>query len=157
MSHSLAEISHLGVDAQHHSGFANDVASHAYAHQLINGIIVSLSNAVTNVAFNTDDRPLLLVLLSSNLVSEIPSTVEYLAKDNGEVVLVHVLQSLADYVAQATETLLQGFEDIVDPADLKAASPDGWHSDGTTNTTETFGNNVLTYTAIPEVFGIRWV
>jgi hypothetical protein len=27
--------SHLGVDAQYHSGFANDVASHAYAHQLI--------------------------------------------------------------------------------------------------------------------------
>ncbi|KAJ7787664.1 Fungalysin metallopeptidase-domain-containing protein [Mycena olivaceomarginata] len=191
--------SHLGVDAQYHSGFANDVASHAYAHQLINGIIVS--NAVTNVAFNTDDKVVAVgssfvkpskvadatpsvsfddakttaeTALEGTYVSEIPSTVEYLAKDNGEVVLVHVLQvrneeagtwynafvnahtnaleSLTDYVAQATyhvlpitkETLLQGFEDVVDPADLKA-SPDGWHSDGTTNTTDTSGNNVLTY------------
>ncbi|KAJ7352052.1 Fungalysin metallopeptidase-domain-containing protein [Mycena albidolilacea] len=191
--------SHFGVDAQYHSGFANDVASHAYAHQLINGIIVS--NAVTNVAFNTDDKVVAVgssfvkpskvadatpsvsfddakttaeTALEGTYVSEIPNTVEYLAKDNGEVVLVHVLQvrneeagtwynafvnahtnvleSLTDYVAQATyhvlpitkETLLQGFEDVVDPADLKA-SPDGWHSDGTTNTTDTSGNNVLTY------------
>lgn len=77
------------------------------------------------------------------------------------------------------ETLLQGFEDVVDPADplacepefdpsfmhcseLIPSAPDGWHSDGTTTTTDTScvylwfnsfliftyffsGNNVLTY------------
>ncbi|KAJ7676842.1 Fungalysin metallopeptidase-domain-containing protein [Mycena polygramma] len=197
---STAFISaHLGVDSQYHSGFANDVASHAYAHQLINGIPVS--NAVSNVAFNADD---LVVAVGSSFIkptkvapttasvsfddakataesaldgtylSEIPNTLEYLANDDGSVSLVHVLQvrneaagtwynafvdahsnkllSVTDYVAQATyhalpitkETLLEGFEDIVDPADVKA-SPFGWHSDGTTNTTDTSGNNVLTY------------
>ena len=34
------------------------------------------------------------------------------------------------------ETLLEGFENLVDPQN-PAASPDGWHSDGTTTTTTT--------------------
>ncbi|KAK7055769.1 extracellular metallo proteinase mep [Favolaschia claudopus] len=192
--------SHLGVNSRYHGGFAGEVASHAYAHQVINGLIVS--NAVSNVAFNADDKVVAVgssfieptgkvpsttpsvsfedakktaeAALDGTYVSDIPSTVEYLAKDNGEVVLVHALQirneeagtwynafvnantnkleSLTDYVAKATyrvlpitkETLLEGFEDVVDPADLEA-SPLGWHSDGTTNTTATAGNNVLTY------------
>ncbi|KAJ6556321.1 Fungalysin metallopeptidase-domain-containing protein [Mycena capillaripes] len=191
--------SHLGVDSLFHSGFSSDVASHAYAHQLVNGIIVS--NAVSNVAFNSDGlvvavgssfvKPTTVApttpavsfddakttaeaALDGTFVSEIPSTVEYHANDDGSVSLVHVLQvrneeagtwynafvdahankliSVTDYVAQATyhvlpitkETLLQGFEDVVDPAD-PLASPDGWHSDGTTTTTDTSGNNVLTY------------
>ncbi|KAF7375384.1 Extracellular metalloproteinase mep [Mycena sanguinolenta] len=191
--------SYLGVDSLYHSGFSGDTTSHAYAHQVINGLIVS--NAVCNVAFNSDDKVVALgssfvkppsvpsttpdvsfddakttaeAALDGTYVSEIPTTVEYLAKDNGEVVLVRVLQirneaagswynafvnahtntleSITDYVAQATyrvlpitaETLLDGFEDVVDPADL-ITSPDGWHSDGTTNTTDTSGNNVLTY------------
>ncbi|KAJ7723080.1 Fungalysin metallopeptidase-domain-containing protein [Mycena metata] len=190
---------HLGVETSFQSGFAHDVASHGYAHQLINNVIVS--NAVANVAFNTDD---LVVAVGSSFVkpttvapstpsvsfdnakataesaldgtylSEIPSTVEYFAKDDGSVALVHVLQirneaagtwynafvdahsntlvSVTDYVAQASylvlpihkETILDGFETLVDPEDLKA-SPLGWHSDGTTNTTDTSGNNALTY------------
>ncbi|KAJ7663453.1 Fungalysin metallopeptidase-domain-containing protein [Mycena rosella] len=194
--------SHLGVDpstAVFNSGFAGEVASHAYAKQVINGIPVA--NAVANVAFNTDD---LVVAIGSSFVkpttvapseatisfddakataeaaldgtylTEIPSTLEYFAKDDGSAVLVHALQvrneaagtwynafvdahtnalvSVTDYVAKASylvlpitkETLLEGFETVVDPAD-PLASPDGWHSDGTTNTTDTSGNNVLTY------------
>lgn len=37
-----------------------------------------------------------------------------------------------------------GFETRVDPQDA-LASPSGWHSTGTTNTTNTSGNNVITY------------
>ncbi|KAJ6628602.1 Fungalysin metallopeptidase-domain-containing protein [Mycena sp. CBHHK59/15] len=193
--------SHLSVDASaltYHSGYAGDVASHAYANQVANGI--PFANAVANVAFNSDD---LVVAVGSSFVKPtkiasstpsvsfdeakataeaalagtyngIPSTIEYFAKDNGEAVLVHVLQirneeagtwynafvdahsntlvSVTDYVAQASylvlpitkEVLTDGFETLVDPEDL-IASPDGWHSDGTTNTTSTAGNNVLTY------------
>ncbi|KAJ7133812.1 Fungalysin metallopeptidase-domain-containing protein [Mycena filopes] len=190
---------HTGVDVSYRSGFAHDVASHGYAHQVIDGVIVS--NAVSNVAFNTDDRVVAIgssfvkptkvaaktpsvsfadakstaeSALGGSYLSEIPSTVEYFAKDDGSVVLVHVLQvrneaagtwynafvdahdntlvSLTDYVAQASylvlpmskETLTQGFETLVDPQDTKA-SPLGWHSDGTTNHTSTSGNNALTY------------
>ena len=42
------------------------------------------------------------------------------------------------------ETLLEGFENLVDPQN-PAASPDGWHSDGTTSTTTTSGNNIIAY------------
>lgn len=34
------------------------------------------------------------------------------------------------------EVLTEGFEVLTDPQDL-TASPDGWHSDGTTSTTTT--------------------
>ncbi|KAJ7463307.1 Fungalysin metallopeptidase-domain-containing protein [Mycena latifolia] len=194
--------SHLGIDADSavfHSGYAGEVASYSYAKQVINGI--PLSNAVANVAFNTDDKVVALgssfvkptkvasstpsvsfddakataeAALDGTYLSEIPSTLEYFAKDDGSAVLVHALQvrneeagtwytafvdahtntlvSVIDFVAKASylvlpitkETLLEGFETVVDPAD-PLASPDGWHSDGTTNTTATAGNNVLTY------------
>ncbi|KAJ6563293.1 Fungalysin metallopeptidase-domain-containing protein [Mycena vulgaris] len=194
--------SHLGVDASSavfHSGYAGEVASHAYAKQVIDGIPVA--NAVANVAFNTDDMVVAIgssfvkpksvasstpsvsfddakataeAALDGTYLDEIPSTLEYFVKDDGSAVLVHALQvrneeagtwynafidahtntlvSLTDYVAKASylvlpitkETLTQGFETVVDPADA-LASPDGWHSDGTTNTTDTSGNNALTY------------
>ncbi|KAI0047320.1 hypothetical protein FA95DRAFT_1268515 [Auriscalpium vulgare] len=104
-----------------------------------------------------------------------PATLEYLARDDNTAALTHVIQiqneatgtwveafvdahsnkvlSVVDFVTKATyhvlpiskETLLQGFEDLVDPQDPEA-SPDGWHSDGTTaNTTTTAGNNVIAY------------
>lgn len=38
----------------------------------------------------------------------------------------------------------EGFETLVDPQDT-VASPQGWHSDGTTSTTTTAGNNILAY------------
>ncbi|KAJ7161771.1 Fungalysin metallopeptidase-domain-containing protein [Mycena crocata] len=194
--------SHLGVDPANtvfSSGFSGDVATHAYAKQVIDDIPVA--NAVANVAFNADDKVVAIgssfvkptsvasstpsvsfedakktaeAALDGTFLDEVPATVEYFAKDDGSAVLVHVLQvrneetgtwynafvdahsnelvSITDYVAHASylvlpiwkETLLEGFETVVDPADLEA-SPLGWHSDGTTNTTTTSGNNVITY------------
>ncbi|KAJ7068336.1 Fungalysin metallopeptidase-domain-containing protein [Mycena amicta] len=194
--------SHLAIDASsilHSSGYAGEVASHAYLKQVINGLPVA--NAVANVAFNSDD---LVVALGSSFVKptkvssstpsvslddakktaesaldatfldEVDPTVEYFIKEDGSAVLVHVFQvrneekslwynafvdaqantlvSVTDYVAKATyrvlpiqkETLLEGFEDAVDPQD-ELASPLGWHSDGTTNTTSTSGNNAISY------------
>ncbi|KAJ7464297.1 Fungalysin metallopeptidase-domain-containing protein [Mycena galericulata] len=194
--------SHLGIDASNvavHSSFAGEAASHAYAKQVANGI--PFTNAVANVAFNTDDKVVAIgssfvkptkiasptpsvsfddakntaeAALDGTYLSEIPSTLEYFSKDDGSAVLVHALQirnedagtwynafvdahtntlvSVTDYVAKASylvlpitkEILTEGFETVGDPAD-PLASPDGWHSDGTTNTTTTAGNNVLTY------------
>ncbi|KAG5641142.1 hypothetical protein DXG03_005893 [Asterophora parasitica] len=100
-----------------------------------------------------------------------PATLEYLAKDDGSAVLTHVVQiqneaagtwyqafvdahsgelaSIVDFVTKASylvlpitkETPAEGFETLTDPQDL-TASPYGWHSTGTTNTT---GNNVVSY------------
>lgn len=42
------------------------------------------------------------------------------------------------------ETPPEGFELLADPEDL-TVSPDGWHSDGTTNTTDTSGNNAVAF------------
>ena len=38
----------------------------------------------------------------------------------------------------------EGFETIVDPED-PLSSPEGWHSDGTTSTSNTSGNNIIAY------------
>ena len=46
------------------------------------------------------------------------------------------------------ETLLEGFENLVDPQN-PAASPDGWHSDGTTTTTTTSYATYLISTSLP--------
>ncbi|EEB90791.1 hypothetical protein MPER_10957, partial [Moniliophthora perniciosa FA553] len=62
------------------------------------------------------------------------------------------LVSITDFVAKASyrvlpfqkEILTQGFETLTDPQDL-TVSPDGWHSDGTTTTTVTAGNNVISF------------
>ncbi|KAI0363435.1 hypothetical protein BV20DRAFT_958322 [Pilatotrama ljubarskyi] len=101
-------------------------------------------------------------------------TLEYFAKDDGSVVLTHVFQvrneaagtwyeafvdahsgdlvSVTDFVSKASylvlpiwkETLTQGFQTLTDPQDT-TASPQGWHSDGTTSTTTTAGNNAIAY------------
>ncbi|KAG5653861.1 hypothetical protein H0H81_009940 [Sphagnurus paluster] len=103
-----------------------------------------------------------------------PATLEYLAKDDGTAALTHVVQirnetagtwyqafvdahsgevvSVIDFVTQASylvlpitkEVLTEGFETLTDPQDL-SASPNGWHSTGTTSTTSTDGNNVIAY------------
>ncbi|KAF8649625.1 hypothetical protein AX16_005714 [Volvariella volvacea WC 439] len=103
-----------------------------------------------------------------------PATLEYLARPDGTAALVHVFQvqndaedffveafvdahtgellSLTDFVAEATYRVLpipknaypDGVETVVDPEDT-LSSPFGWHSDGTTSTTDTSGNNVVSY------------
>ncbi|THH27526.1 hypothetical protein EUX98_g6669 [Antrodiella citrinella] len=101
-------------------------------------------------------------------------TLEYLAKQDGSVALTHVFQvrnedantwyeafvdahtgelaSVTDFRAEAayrvlpitSEILTDGFQTLVDPQDT-TASPQGWHSDGTTSTTATAGNNAVTF------------
>ncbi|KAM5541577.1 hypothetical protein V8D89_004767 [Ganoderma adspersum] len=103
-----------------------------------------------------------------------PTKVEFVAKQDGSVALTHVVQvqddskamwyeafvdahtgdivQLTDFVAHASyrvlpitkQTILQGFETLVNPQNL-AASPCGWHSDCVNNTTDTSGNNVVTF------------
>ncbi|KAF8649622.1 hypothetical protein AX16_005711 [Volvariella volvacea WC 439] len=103
-----------------------------------------------------------------------PAALEYLARPDGSAALVHVFQvqndaedlwveafvdahtgellSLTDFVAEATyrvlpiqkQTFPEGLETLVNPEDT-LASPNGWHSDGTTSTTVTAGNNVVSY------------
>ncbi|KAF7301728.1 Extracellular metalloproteinase mep [Mycena indigotica] len=112
--------------------------------------------------------------LDAAFLDEVEPTIEYFIKEDHSAVLVHVFQvrneekglwynafvdaqtntlvSVTDYVAKATyrvlpiqkETLLEGFEDVADPQDT-VASPNGWHSDGTTNSTTTSGNNAISY------------
>ncbi|EEB91178.1 hypothetical protein MPER_10503, partial [Moniliophthora perniciosa FA553] len=106
--------------------------------------------------------------------NEIEPTLEYLALEDGSVALVHVFQvqneevnswyeayvdahsgellSVTDFVADASykvlpvwkETLPEGLETLTNPA-LDGPSPQGWHSDGTTSTTVTAGNNVISF------------
>ncbi|KAF9008254.1 Fungalysin metallopeptidase-domain-containing protein [Cyathus striatus] len=103
-----------------------------------------------------------------------PPTLEFLVKEDNTTALTHVMQiendatgawveafvdahsgellSITDFVTQASyrviplqeEILTQGFQVLTDPQDL-LASPDGWHSTGTTSTTTTSGNNVVTF------------
>ncbi|KAJ6536427.1 Fungalysin metallopeptidase-domain-containing protein [Mycena vulgaris] len=99
---------------------------------------------------------------------------KYFAKEDGSAALVHSFQvrstedgtwyealvnahdgelvSVVDYVAHASYFVLpitkqlptEGFETLVDPQD-PLASPQGWHFDGTGNTTTTAGNNVVSF------------
>ncbi|KAH9850436.1 Fungalysin metallopeptidase-domain-containing protein [Lenzites betulinus] len=110
----------------------------------------------------------------SGKFNEHPPTLEFVVQKDGSLALTHVMQiqnddtgawfeafvdahsgeivHLTDFVAKASyrvlpitkETLPEGFEVLTDPQN-PAASPDGWHSDGTTTTTTTAGNNVVTF------------
>ncbi|KAF9460271.1 Fungalysin metallopeptidase-domain-containing protein [Collybia nuda] len=103
-----------------------------------------------------------------------PATIEFFAKDDDSVVLTHVIQiqndaagtwfqafvdahsgelvSVVDFVTQASylvlpitsEILTQGFQTLTDPQDT-ISSPQGWHSTGTSSTTATDGNNIVTF------------
>ncbi|KAF9261303.1 hypothetical protein L218DRAFT_1046833 [Marasmius fiardii PR-910] len=112
--------------------------------------------------------------LQGQFVDEIKPSLEYLALEDGSVALVHVFQvrnleavtwyeayvdahsgelvSVTDFRSDAAyrvlpiskEILTQGLELLTDPQN-SASSPSGWHSDGTTTTTDTSGNNVVAY------------
>ncbi|TFK20579.1 metalloprotease [Coprinopsis marcescibilis] len=103
-----------------------------------------------------------------------PTKLEYLARPDGSATLAYVAQiqnveentwyeafidaengelvSVTDFVSEATYRVLpiqkqafpEGLELLVNPEDA-LASPRGWHSSGTTNTTNTSGNNVIAY------------
>ncbi|KAF8886770.1 Fungalysin metallopeptidase-domain-containing protein [Infundibulicybe gibba] len=101
-------------------------------------------------------------------------TLEYLVQSDGSIALTHVVQiqnnrtgtwfeafldahsgeilSVTDFVAKASykvvpiweENFYSGLVTLVDPQDL-SASPVGWHSQGTSHTTLTAGNNVFAF------------
>ncbi|KAF9469113.1 Fungalysin metallopeptidase-domain-containing protein [Collybia nuda] len=103
-----------------------------------------------------------------------PASLEYLVQPDGSIALVHVVQiqnevagtwyevfvdahsgiilSVTDFVSDASytvlpitkETLPEGLETLTNPQDI-LASPAGWHTVGSTNTTTTAGNNVVAY------------
>ncbi|KAG8738370.1 hypothetical protein FRC10_006946 [Ceratobasidium sp. 414] len=105
-----------------------------------------------------------------------PTTLEYFAKDSDHVVLTHVVQiqnkktsewyeafvdaatgeivNVIDFVSDATYRVVpfgaqdpeKGYSLQADPAD-KTASPDGWHRSGNSDTSNTSGNNVISYKA----------
>ncbi|KAI0667554.1 Fungalysin metallopeptidase-domain-containing protein [Trametes maxima] len=111
--------------------------------------------------------------------NEYPATLEFVAKKDGSLALTHVVQirndengtwfeafvdahsgelvQLTDFVSKASyrvvpithQSPLEGFETLIDPQNF-AASPKGWHSiDGTTTTTDTSGNNAITFKGSP--------
>ncbi|KAF5380174.1 hypothetical protein D9615_006215 [Tricholomella constricta] len=193
--------SHLKIKSsaiKFRTGYTAESAKHAYVSQVHDGI--PFANAVANIAYNHDDK---VVAFGSSFVKPTsiasstpsvsleaaiakaeealdgkfnshPATLEYLAKDDGSVVLTHVIQiqnesagtwyqafvdahsgelvSIVDFVSQASylvlpitkEILTQGFETLTDPQDLTASSL-GWHNSGSGATTTTSGNNVLSY------------
>ncbi|CAE6475441.1 unnamed protein product [Rhizoctonia solani] len=103
-----------------------------------------------------------------------PVGLEYFAKDNDQVVLTHTVQvqntttmesylvyvdamngevvNMVDFTTKASYRAIPfasqdprgGFKVINDPHD-PVSSPNGWHQYGTTTTTSTSGNNVISY------------
>ncbi|ELU37468.1 metalloprotease MEP2 [Rhizoctonia solani AG-1 IA] len=106
-----------------------------------------------------------------------PTSLEYFAKDSDHVVLAHVVQvqnaetsewyeifvdansgevvNVIDFVSDASYRVVplnvqdpeKGYSVQTDPADT-TASPNGWHQTGSTTTSNTSGNNVISYKAI---------
>ncbi|KAG7094656.1 hypothetical protein E1B28_005479 [Marasmius oreades] len=106
--------------------------------------------------------------------NDIEPTVKYLAQQDGSLALVHAFQvendeagtfyeafadahtgellSVTDFVAKASyrvvpifkQDITEGLELLTNPA-LISASPQGWHYVRGVNTTDTSGNNVITY------------
>ncbi|KAJ7300545.1 Fungalysin metallopeptidase-domain-containing protein [Mycena albidolilacea] len=107
--------------------------------------------------------------------NEHPPTLEFLALEVGSVRLTHVMQiqnaetnawleafvdahtgdvlSLTDFVTKTSylllptqkEILTPEFQTLFDPQPTLGAFPDGWHSDGTTTTMATGGNNGISF------------
>ncbi|CAE6377925.1 unnamed protein product [Rhizoctonia solani] len=105
-----------------------------------------------------------------------PTTIEYFAKDSDHVVLTHVVQvqnsetsewyeifvdansgevvNVVDFVSDASYRVVplnvqdptKGYSVQTNPED-GVASPKGWHTTGSTTTSNTSGNNVISYKA----------
>ncbi|KAG6889604.1 hypothetical protein C0995_016130 [Termitomyces sp. Mi166 len=106
--------------------------------------------------------------------NDYPTSLEYLVREDESVALTHVVQirnetsgtwyeafvcahtgdilSVTDFVSHASyhvlpihkEVFTEGQETLTDPQD-PLASPFGWHSNGDWNTTDTSGNNVVSF------------
>ncbi|KAF9459618.1 Fungalysin metallopeptidase-domain-containing protein [Collybia nuda] len=190
--------SHLKINSstiKYRVGYSAETARHAYVNQ--DGI--PFTNAVANVAFNHDNK---VVAFGSSFVTpkniapskatvtleaaittaekalggtfnQHPAKIEYLVREDGSVVLTHVVQiqneavgiwyqafvdahtgdlaSIVDFVAHASYFALpitkqappQGFQVVTNPQDL-IASPFGWHSNGNMSTINS-GNNAVSF------------
>ncbi|QRV93479.1 extracellular metalloproteinase MEP [Ceratobasidium sp. AG-Ba] len=182
---------------RHISGHTSDIASHEYFSQVFNGIPVA--NAVANVALvngavvsfgssfvkPTNIASAQPAMSPSEAISAAqlalggeyngwPTSLEYFAKDDGSLVLTHVVQieniqtadwyeafvdastgeivNVNDFVADASYLAVPSkFQDIRggyavqnDPAD-KSASPNKWHTYNGRTRSRTDGNNALAY------------
>ncbi|KAJ7247321.1 Fungalysin metallopeptidase-domain-containing protein [Mycena rebaudengoi] len=149
--------------AQTHKGisYANAVANVAFNKD--DKVVVFGSSFVTPKARATAEKQ-----LAGSHEGLSASKFKYLAKDDGSAALVYSFQvsneatgtwyeafvdahsgellSVVDFVAQASkEALLEGSEKLVDPQDA-IASPNGWHTTNTENSTFTSGNNPGAFT-----------
>ncbi|KAG8754500.1 hypothetical protein FRC12_011169 [Ceratobasidium sp. 428] len=182
------------------SGYTFDGVFYEYFSQIINGLPVS--NAVANVAIKDGKVmsygasfvrpqgvpsaiPKLTSLLAIKKAEQAlggkynnwPTELEYFVKDNGFVVLTHVVQvqdmhsgglkqsyidansgelvNVVDFVADSSYHVVPfkfqdpttGYTTEVDPA-IPDASPNGWHKSGNRTTTDTSGNNAISYKGI---------
>ncbi|KAK7045390.1 hypothetical protein VNI00_007641 [Paramarasmius palmivorus] len=191
--------SQLNIDKDsvaYRSGVNNGADKLGYVRQSYNGI--PFVNAVANVAFKNNkvvafgesfvdteniassepsvDADLAITKAEQTLNGKkngITPTLEYLARPDGSVALVHVFQianeeagmwyevysdahsgellSVTDFVAHASyrvlpvwkQSITEGLETFTDPADI-SASRFAWHSiDGETSTGNTTGNNAI--------------
>ncbi|KAF7341083.1 Extracellular metalloproteinase [Mycena sanguinolenta] len=93
-----------------------------------------------------------LALEDESLTSHTLSRLRMRQMPGRRLSLTAELLSGTDFVTKASylvlpiqEILTQGFQTIVDPQDPLASTPNGWQSDGTTNTTTMVGNNAISF------------
>ncbi|QRV93483.1 extracellular metalloproteinase MEP [Ceratobasidium sp. AG-Ba] len=135
------------------------------------------SVASTQPKLSSDDAIAKAENVTGGKYNSWPTKLEYFVKDTDHVVLTHVVQvqneesgewyeafvdaatgevvNIVDFVADASYRVVpfnvqdpdKGYSVQTDPGD-KTASPDGWHKSGSTTTSNTSGNNVISYKAI---------
>ncbi|CCO35230.1 hypothetical protein BN14_09345 [Rhizoctonia solani AG-1 IB] len=119
------------------------------------------AESVTGAKYNSHPVELEYIITDSSS-AVLTYTIEVRNEDTLEWYHVHVdasngeVLSVVDFVSSATAYRVTpftsqdltdtGFSLVTDPFD-KVASPNGWHRYGTTNTTDTSGNNVRAYIA----------
>ncbi|CAE7096204.1 unnamed protein product [Rhizoctonia solani] len=118
---------------------------------------IAKAEAVTGAKYNSfpvgleyfakdDDQIVLTHSVQVQNATTMESYLVYVDASNGEVVNVVDFTSKASYrvIPFTSQDPRDGFKSITDPYD-PLSSPNGWHQHGTTVTTSTSGNNVISY------------